>query len=277
MEDEKRVFGEIAGDSDDFDLEEKFDLYHKNKEYSKNNIDNSSKDLTDYFELVSQNVPEPSQEEVDKGIEKILKIIHPDEEKSEEVKTNKSKKVTTKVLFLVALLSIVLFSCLCVVGNSHNISIENGFMSFAKDTVKIVFFGEDEEEYITVDALLADLEQHGYKDIMFPQEFVANSDEYKVSVPEYSESEFLKQFSFNIHNDNTTYYLSACSCDELQLTYNYVDLKNVETINSDGVDIYAFEFDSGFTQIEFIYDGYRYHINANISYFDMVGLAKTIK
>ena len=276
MEEENQVFGKDAEAVDsNINLEsEDFYFYHQNKEEAKKNIDSSSADLSDFIDSLIQDIPDPSAEEVNSGIEKILERTHPTEEHS---KTNKKKKVAFKVLFIAALLSMISFSCLYVVGSSHNISIENGFVSFAKDTIQVVFFGKGEEEYITVDTLLADLEAHGYEDILFPQEFVNNYDVYKVSVPEYKENELVKQFMVDIHSDNITYYFSMNNCQETQLAYDYVGLKNVETIDLNGCCIYVFEFNGGSTSIEFIYNGYYYYINGYTSYSDMVQLAKTIK
>ena len=276
MEEENQVFGKDAEAVDsNINLEsEDFYFYHQNKEEAKKNIDSSSADLSDFIDSLIQDIPDPSAEEVNSGIEKILERTHPTEEHS---KTNKKKKVAFKVLFIAALLSMISFSCLYVVGSSHNISIENGFVSFAKDTIQVVFFGKGEEEYITVDTLLADLEAHGYEDILFPQEFVNNYDVYKVSVPEYKENELVKQFMVDIHSDNITYYFSMNNCQETQLAYDYVGLKNVETIDLNGCCIYVFEFNGGSTSIEFIHNGYYYYINGYTSYSDMVQLAKTIK
>lgn len=271
MEEENSVFGTDAKNADDFDSEEKFDFCHKNKE---NNITDSSKELTDYTDLLSQDVPDLSEEEIDAGIEKILKTTHPTEKKSV---SEKSKKVTFKVLFIAAMLSVILlFSGFCAVGNSHDISIENGFATFAKDTVKIVFFGEKEEEFIPVSVLLTDLEQHGYKDIAFPQEFIDNAGKYKVTLPDYFEDSFGKQVSFFIYGDVEKYSFSICSHDPTQNAYLYKNLDNVDTIVLNDVYVYVFEFDAAET-IEFFNGEFYYFISSNTPYSDMVKIAKSIK
>ena len=124
LEEENQVFGKDAEAVDsNINLEsEDFNFYHQNKEEAKKNIDSSSKDLTDFIDSLIQDTPAPSDEEVNAGIEKILKITHP-EEQTKTVKTNKKKKVTFKVLFIAALLSILSVSCLFVVGS-------NGFTGF---------------------------------------------------------------------------------------------------------------------------------------------------
>ncbi len=278
MDVENQVFGKDAEAVDNNkNLEsEDFIFYNQNKEEAKKNIDRSAKELTDYIDSLIQDVPDPSEEEVNAGIEKILAITHPDESPIKPVKTDKSKKVTLKVLFIAALLSILSVSCLYVVGSSHHISIENGFVSFAKETIQVVFFGEDQDEYISVDALLTDLEEHGYKDILFPQEFVANSDEYKVSLPEYLNSK-IEQVTFNLYSKESTYKFVIHDYKFTQQTFDYVDADNVQTITLDDVNIYLFKFDNGCSVAEFVCDEYRYYIQTDIAYSDMVNVIKTIK
>ena len=278
LEEENQVFGKIAEavDNDTNLKSEDFYFYNQNKEEAKKNIDRSSKELTDFIDSLIQDVPAPSDEEISAGIEKILKITHP-EEQSKTVKTNKKKKVQFRVLFIAALLSILSVSCLFVVGSNHDISIENGFVAFAKDTIQIVFFGETKEEYITVDALITDLEQHGYGDILFPQEFVNKSDEYKVSVPEYSHTELCDQVSFSVIDKTSTYVFLIYNYNQSSQTFDYKDMNNVKTIVVDNINLYLFEFDNGDCSIEFIYDEYRYYIQARVTSSEIVEIIKTIK
>ena len=276
MEEENQVFGKDAEAVDNnINLEsEDFYFYNQNKEEAKKNIDSSSKDLTDFIDSLIQDVPAPSEEEINAGIEKILKITHP-EEQSKTVKTNKKKKVTFRVLFIAALLSILSVSCLFVVGSNHDISIENGFVAFAKDTIQIVFFGEKDEEYITVDALLANLEQHGYSDILFPQEFVTKSDEYKVSVPEYSEDVF-KQVSFNICNTDILYTFTISNLLSPEVR-DFLDLEHAKTLSVDDVYIYVLEHEKNLISFEFFKGEYRYSVKSTNSYSDVEHIIKTIK
>lgn len=278
LEEENQVLGKDAEAVDNnINLEsEDFYFYNQNKEEAKKNIDSSSKDLTDFIDSLIQDVPAPSDEEVNTGIEKILKITHP-EEQTKTVKTNKKKKVTFRVLFIAALLSILSVSCLFVVGSNHDISIENGFVSFAKDTIQIVFFGEDKEEYITVDTLLTDLDAHGYGDILFPQEFVTNYDEYTVSVPNYSNIDLFNQVSFNIISETDTYGFLIHKYYKNSQTFDYqnMDIARTEIIND--INMYLFEFDDGDYAAEFVFDEYSYCIQARTNYSDMVEILKTIK
>lgn len=277
LEEENQVFGKSAEAFDNNEnLEsEDFYFYHQNKEEAKKNIDSSSKELTDFIDSLIQDVPDPSEEEVSAGIKKILERTHPEEE-NKTANSNKSKKVTFKVLFIAALLSILSFSGLYVVGSSHNISIENGFVTFAKDTIKIVFFGEEKEECITVDALLTDLELHGYSDILFPQEFVNKSDEYKVSVPEYLEGE-LKQVGFDIYSENATYTYGIHEYDQIQKARDFGNVKTAQSIEINDTYIYLFEFDTGFSAIEFTYGKYHFFVHSTAPYSDVVKIAKTLK
>ena len=106
MEEENQVFGKDAEAVDsNMNLEsEDFNFYHQNKEEAKKNIDSSSADLSDFIDSFIQDVPAPTDEEINLGIEKILERTRPTEEHS---KTNKNKKVTFKVLFIAALLSVL--------------------------------------------------------------------------------------------------------------------------------------------------------------------------
>lgn len=277
MEEENQVFGKDAeAVENNINLEsEDFYFYNQNKEEAKKNIDSSSKDLTDFIDSLIQDIPAPSDEEVNAGIEKILKITHPEEQTKAE-KTNKKKKVTIRVLFIAALLSILSVSCLFVVGSNHDISIENGFVAFAKDTIQIVFFGEDEEEYITIDTLLADLEAHGYDDILLPQEFVNNYDVYKASVPEYLDTG-LKQVSFNIIDNINTYIFIVYKYNQDSQIFDYKDMNNLQTLVVKDIDMYISEYDDGDCVVEFFFDGYRYYIHARIGYSEIVEIVKTIK
>lgn len=280
MEDENRVFGFDAGNEDEFGSDEKIDFHNKNKEDAKKNIEALAKDLTDFFDMVSKDVPDPSEEEIKRGIEKILAKTHPEEIKAPPAKTSKSRKVTLRVLFVAALLAIVSFSCLFVIGTSHNINIENGFVTFAKDTVKIVLFGEEKEKYITIDALLADLNFHGYSDLMFSQEFVTKSDEYKVSVPEYiidtNSADFNEQVEFAVYSDTCEYSFSLINNEKAtNVLGDFVHLDDADTVVIDDTHIYVFKMDTGFSVIRFKSNGIEYMIDAEVSLPEMIEFAKT--
>lgn len=278
MEEENQVFGKNAEAVDsNINLEsEDFNFYHQNKEEAKKNIDSSSADLSDFIDSLIQDIPDPSAEEVNSGIEKILERTHPTESKTETSKTNKSKKVTFKVLFIAALLSILSFSCLYVVGSNHDISIENGFVSFAKDTMQIVFFGEDKQEYISVDALLKDLENHGYKDIFFLEEFIVKSDEYTVSVPEYCNDELGEQVSFSVFDDIHTFLFTIHSFSISQHPFEYDEMENVRTEKVGDFDMYVFDFNNGDSAVEFLCENMRYRIQVNAPYSEIFKIIKTL-
>jgi hypothetical protein len=269
LEEENQVFGVEAENKDAFNSEEKFNIYHKDKEDAEKNIQASAKELNDFFDSLIKDEPDPTEEEVNEGIRKILERAYP------EKKTNKSKKVALKVLFIAALLSVLSFSCLFVVGNSHNISIENGFVTFAKDTVRIVFFGEAKEEYITIDALLDDLSSNGFKSILLPQELYNN---YKSSKPEYYEEEDKNNIVvFNISDDTTSYSFRIEKAVSDRLVDNsFSGLDNAETMIFDDVYVYIFEHENGVSYIRFIYCGYDYFIQSDNSFPGMINIAKTI-
>lgn len=276
LEEENQVFGSNAEAVDNNENLKSEDLifYHQNKEKAKNNVDSSSKDLTDFIDSLIQDVPAPSEQEVDLGIEKVLETAYPAES---DVKPQKKKNVKLKVLFIAALLSVLSFSCLYVVGSSHNISIENGFVTFAKDTMKVVFFGESKEECISVDILLTDLEAHGYKNILFPDEFTNNYDLYKVSVPEYSDDALFEQVSFDVYSEHNSYSFLIDKHDSSKKSGNYLDVIHTLTLKIDDTYVYIFEFEGGSSTIEYFYKGYRCSINSHRTYSEMVMLAKTLK
>ncbi len=273
MEDESRVFGSDAKNSSDFDTEEGFDFFRK--EETKRDVEKSANDLTDFIDSLIEDVQSPSEEDVNAGIEKILAKTHPTETPIEPKKSKKFKKVTSKVLFLVAVLSLFSVFCIYVAGSNNNISIENGFVSFAKETIQVVFFAPDEEEYISVDSLLTNLEENGYTDILFPQEFVTKSDEYKVSLPEFSNDSLGKQVAFDIYNDSSAYSFNII-CLKSQQVFDYTNLKNAQTFNVNGVSVYIFEH-SGYATIEFIHNKYYYSVNTDVPFDDVLNIVKTIE
>ena len=278
MEVDNQVFGESSEASESIkNLEsEDFIFNCQNKEEAKNNLDSSVQDIDEFIGSLIQDIPSLSDEEISAGIEKILAKAPVTEAPTLQIKTDRKKKVTLKVLFAAAVLSILSFSCLFVMGNHHNISIENGFVSFAKDTMQVVFFGDSEEKYITVDALLTDLEAHGFEDILFPQEFVNKSDKYKVSVPVYGGENSGKQISTDIYNDTTTYNFTIGTCDDFKTSNDYFESKYGETIFYNSTEIYVFNFEEE-SKIEFVYNGYRYCINALTPYSEMLKIANSIK
>ena len=276
LEEENQVFGSNAEAVDNNENLKSEDLifYHQNKEKAKNNVDSSSKDLTDFIDSLIQDVPAPSEQEVDLGIEKVLETAYPAES---DVKSMKKKNVKLKVLFIAALLSVLSFSCLYVVGSSHNISIENGFVTFAKDTMKVVFFGESKEECISVDTLLTDLEAHGYKNILFPEEFTNNYDLYRVSLPEYKDDALCEQVSFDVYSEHISYSFLIDKHDSSKKSGNYLDVVHALTLKIDDTYVYIFEFESGFSCAEFFYKDCRYNIGSYTPYSEIMKLVKTFK
>ena len=276
LEEYIKSFGESTEDVENEKSLESEDLKFnlQNKDKSESNIDSSSEALTDFFEALVADVPEPSEEEVRSGIEKILGRTHPDTETDEKVKNGKTK-VFLKALFVAALLSALSFSCLFAIGSKHNISIENGFVTFAKDTVKIVFFEEENGEYITVDALLTDLEYNGFEDVLLPEEFVTKSDKYKVSVPEYRDSEMGQQVTFSFIDDVGKCSFTVYDYKNKLVAFDYKNMDDAYTMKVDDICIYAFEFEDEST-IEYVHNNLYYLISSNRSCSEMIEIVKSI-
>lgn len=276
LEEEIRFFGENAEKQKNLESEDNFDFNHTDKELLDKKIDDAVKDLTDWLDSEPQNEIYLSDDEINNAIESLLEKTHPTEATSSPEKTGRTKKVILRVLFIAALLSVVSVTCLFAVGNSRNVSIENGFMTFAKDTVKIVFFGEEKDETITIDMLMADLKAHGYGDILFPQVFVESSANYSASVPEYVKDELNEQVHFEIIDAESEYMFNISKTELLDASVSYKKPVDAETIVLNGVYIYAFEFNSA-TIIEFVCDGFYYYISSDASLIDMVKIAESIK
>lgn len=276
LEEENSVFGFDADNTNKLDSEEKFSIYH-NKEEAKNNIDISAKEIEDFVDSLIQDVPDPSDEEFKKGIENVLEKAYPAEETVKPSKNGKSKKITLRVLFIAALITTIFFSCVCVVGSSHNISIENGFVTFAKDAVKIVFFGEDKEKSIDVKTLIEDLESHEFKNILLPQKLY----DYKSSIPVYSKgvnaASANDRVMFELSKDDYSYFFEIKNIGSERLIDNYFDsLDNAETIIVNDVTIYVFEFENRASYIRFVNSELDYLIQSEVSLAEMISTAQTI-
>lgn len=288
MEEENKVIG---GDAEalenDINLEsEDFNFCYKNKEEAEKDIEKTAKDIDALMETLLADVPGLSEEELNADIEELLGKMHSAqtkedsdsavaEKEKEPVKKVKSGKVTLRVLFAAAVVALVSVSALLVAGNRHDISIENGFASFARDTVQVVFFGEG-ERYISVDSLLADLEAHGFKDIVFPQEFINNSDNYKVSIPEYKEED-LRHVAFEIYREDVAYRFGVYATSSAQESYGYDDLGDGDTVVINDICMNVFDFDNEDSAIEFVHNNYRYYIKANIPCSEIIKMAETIE
>jgi hypothetical protein len=162
-------------------------------------------------------------------------------------------------------------------GTSHNISVENGFVTFAKDTVKVVFFGDEKEELIDVKSLLEDLESHGFENIMLPQKLY----EYKSSLPVYSKgvdstgNNF--KVTFSLYNGYCTYTFRLAILTNDNLISNYfADLVNAKTLVVNDICIYIFEYEGELSTACFVDSGYDYFIQSDVSLSEMINTAQTI-
>ncbi len=277
LEADNRAFGAGAeGLENETNLEsEDFIFYHQNKEEAKKDIDSSAKELTDFIDSLIKDIPGPTQEEKAAGIEKIINKAHPETAEIKPLKRKRSKKAALKVLFIAAVLSAVCFSSLFAVGNARDISIENGFISFARETVQVVFFGEEEADFISVDALLEDLEKHGFEDILFPEIFITNSDEYKSSVARYKEGDFV-QVAFDVYKGDTVYKFGVYEFCRQQQSFDYTMVENIKTVSSGDISVYISNGDNGELAAEFTNENYRYFITADIPCSEMVDIINTV-
>ncbi len=276
MEEENQVLGkdpEAFENTENLESED-FIFYNQNKEEARNNIDSSAKDLTEFIDSFIQDVPAPSEEEIRAGKEKILAGIHSDPTQTEKKETGKNKKVTLKVLFLAAVLSVLSVSGLFALGNSRNISIENGFSTFAKDTVRVVFFGEEKEKYIDIDTLLLDLKNHGFEDIYLPEDFIINSSDYKVSVPEYFD-DVLDQVAFCIIKDGFQYDFVIDNYSTKE-NGSIKSSENAKTIIVNDICMKVFE-QKTCSSISFTVKNCSYSIVSYMPYTDIFSFAETIK
>ena len=280
MEEENLFFGSDAGYDEKNDSEKNAVFIIKNKEELQENADISSKSLTDFFDSLSKELPEPSDEEIESGIAGILEKTHPEAVESEPAKTNKSKKVTLRVLLVAAILSALSFTCIFAVGSRHNIAIDKGFATFAKDAVKVVFFDEAdeaEEDYIDIKTLLEDLRVNGYENIVIPEAFY----NYKSSKPQYFElledSGAYRYVAFELFGETISY---GFKIDDIGLSgfksRYYTDLSNIENIEINGINMYVFEFGTNDTALNFVNDIYDYYITSKVSVDEMMNIAQTI-
>lgn len=276
MEEENWFFGENTEKQKYLESEDNFDFNHTDKELLNKNIDDAVKELTDWLDSEPQSEIQLSDDEINDAIKRLLEKTHPAQAPSSPEKTGRIKKVSLRVLFVAAILLVLSVTCLFAVGNSRNVSIENGFMTFAKDTVKIVFFGEEKEDFITIDMLMDDLKAHGYDDILMPQDFVDSSANYSVSVPEYMKDELREQVAFDIYDSENKYEFNISKGNSSDSVGDYMKLHNAVTVVRDDIYIYVFEFD-GASLIEFANKDIYCCVVAEIPVPDMVKIAESIK
>ena len=276
MEEENWFFGENTEKQKYLESEDNFDFNHTDKELLNKNIDDAVKELTDWLDSEPQSEIQLSDDEINDAIKRLLEKTHPAQAPSSPEKTGRIKKVSLRVLFVAAILLVLSVTCLFAVGNSRNVSIENGFMTFAKDTVRIVFFGEEKEDFITIDMLMDDLKAHGYDDVLFPQDFVIADKNYKVTVPEYIKDELGEQASFEISDENNSYAFVINVMDVSKTPVSYKNLYNAITVVSGDNEIYVFQFDDH-SMAEFYNNDVFYSIKADIPLDDLVKIAESIK
>ena len=276
LEVDNSVFGHGADNTNKNDFEEKFSIYH-NKDEAKKKVDISSDDLTSFIDSLVKDVPELSDEEVNSGVEKILARAYPAEETVKPSNNGKVKRITLRALFVAALLIIVSLSCLCVMGTSHNISVKNGFVTFAKDTVKVVFFGDEKEELIDVKSLLEDLESHGFENVLLPQKLY----DYKSSVPVYSKgvdsTDEKSTVVFSLYNEDCSYSLRLSKMDSNEFVSDYFEkFSDAKNLLVNDLNIRAFQYENDVSAINYVDENYSYFVQSDISLSEMINTAQTI-
>lgn len=278
LEDESIVLGKKVETIEAVNSNDGFIFYRQNKTEVKNSIVNSADDLTSFVDSITVDILEPSDDEFKSGIDKILEKTHSFNEHSNTHKTDRKKKVTLKVLFIAALLSILSVSCLFVTGSNNNISIENGFITFAKDTVRVAFFDENEEQgqYISVEALLLDLENHGFKEILFPEEVSRNPDKYKLTLPRYFDIG-VEQVTFDIIFNEIQCGFTITKEELSGQEHNFFGLKNAKTITVGNISVYILDFKNSIN-VKFTYNGLSYDISiVSTAYEELLKIVESIK
>ncbi len=275
LEDENKVFGPSTENNDD--LQDEIWFSKSNIETKKAKLDKSAKDFTEFVTEYLSDVEDIPQEDVDRGVAEILKKAFPADTQAETKATKKTSKITLKVLFIAALLSAIVFSTICVVGKSNNISIENGFVTFTKDAVKIVFFDKNNEGFIDVKTLTEDLTFHSFEDVVLPQKLC----DYKVSVPEYSKGSDMSESNdvvvFELSNNTSSYYFKIEKSNSVKQISNYFsELNDAENLVVDGIDIYVFEYEGGTSSVYFVDNNYTYFIQSDVTMSEMINVAQTI-
>ncbi len=199
-----------------------------------------------------------------------------EEAPAKEIKSIMTRKKIGKTLMLAAVISLLGLSfIITTVASKHNISIENGFVAYVRDAIVITFFGDSEEKYISVDVLKADLENNEFEDVIIPKYF--ENGNWKVSIPEYSK-DILKQVSFEIYNDNSSFYFRIATQEAQNKEQFFLKLENAETIKTDKMYIYLFDQNNGNDfSIYYCNSDYEVYVKSK-AYTDTVReIAKTIE
>lgn len=234
-----------------------------------------------------ENVEMPTDGEVQARIKAMLyeagkmeqeSLKKTDEKPKDTAKVKKTRKNIGKTLLLVAVITVLAMTCvITTVASKHNISIENGFVAYMKEAIVITFFGESEEKYISIDVLKASFENNGYYDVVIPKYF--DTVDWKVTVPEYADDGFTKQVSFDIYNDEYRFgfIINELTTEDYNNPISFLELDNAETIKSENMDTYVFDYGNGTILIKYFDESYKYTVTSYVDYGVMQDVAKNIE
>lgn len=200
-----------------------------------------------------------------------------EEAPAKEIKSIMTRKKIGKTLMLAAVISLLGLSfIITTVASKHNISIENGFVAYVKDAIVITFFGDSEEKYISVDVLKTDLENNGFENVIIPKYF--ENGNWKVSIPEPTDTELTKQVSLKIYNDESSFSFIIGPHETQNRESYFSKLENAETIRTDETYIYLFEHNNGNdTSMYYCISDYDIRIQSKTNIGTMREIAKTIE
>lgn len=256
---------------------EEFSVFdNKDKGELKKALDSAAMDFMELAFISSEDVPEISEDEINGAVEKIIERVYPSELKTVQDKEHKKVKQIFKVLSGAAVFVFICLASLYAVGANYDISMENGFFTFAEDTVKATFSGEKTQNNITTDLLLTDLASHGFDEILLPSDFTVNPGDYKVSAPEYHNDSSGRDVTFRISNSKNRFVFTIRKIDSSEHAASYEEHEGVKTLVLGDIRIYVFESD-GLSFIELCHKGFSYRISSEISVSDMVKIAESIK
>lgn len=271
LEDENVVLG--AESAENIDSEE---CFYRNNKNAKSNLERAGEELTDFISLYIEDEPEPSDSEIKQGIEKILEKTHPEEKHNSITEINKNKKISLKVLFVAAILSVLLLCCIGVVGTDNDINIKNGFVAFDGDKVHIAFFEDSDEKHIPVKTLLIDLESKGFNDVLLVEEVAGIKGEHcKITLPCYDDAN-VKQVCFEVVLDDIQYSFDIRKIDISENETITPDMKGAEIITVWDIDVYLYNCEQE-TKIQFIHNGLHYLVSTNDSYEEIVRAVELIE
>lgn len=189
--------------------------------------------------------------------------------------TAKNKKAVLISLLIVLVILIISVVGISVAGILKGANTDDGMVAFAKDTVRVVFLGEEKEQYISAESLLLDLENNGFTDILFPEEFSYNLDKYKFTVPRYSNTG-IEQVSFDITFNESLCGFTITKEELAQQELEFVGLENAETMTINDVNFYIFDF-GNLISVKFEHNGFCYDISSSCLYEDMIKIIESIK